>query len=179
MVNEDDATGGALVEARGTGRAITPAMRLALSAGAVVFHLGALAQIIAAIWAGWALALVVGAGSLLAQTRGLDERTFETCLWIAAGIDAVLLLALGGVWIDRAVAGDERPAHERRFRERHPVVSSIAWLIGATTIFVVKDADHDVHLAPYHYWHHRPGDQSDLFAAPADPGDASCRTSVS
>ena len=48
----------------------------------------------------------------------------------------------------------------------------------ATTLFVVKDADHDVHLAPYHYWHRRPGDQTDLFAAPADPGDASCRTSA-
>ena len=45
----------------------------------------------------------------------------------------------------------------------------------ATTLFVVKDAAHDVHLAPYHYWHARPGDQPDLFApaaAPCPPPDA-------
>ncbi len=46
----------------------------------------------------------------------------------------------------------------------------------ATTLFVVKDADHDVHLAPYHYWNHAHGDQPDLFARPPDPADAACRT---
>ncbi len=46
----------------------------------------------------------------------------------------------------------------------------------ATTLFVVKDADHDVHLAPYHYWNRAHDAQSELFAPPADPGDATCRT---
>jgi hypothetical protein len=47
----------------------------------------------------------------------------------------------------------------------------------ATTLFVVKDADHDVYLAPYHYWRRAPGDQADLFAAPPpEPDQASCRT---
>ena len=46
----------------------------------------------------------------------------------------------------------------------------------ATTLFVVKDANHDVHLAPYHYWNHG-GEQRDLFeAAPSAPEAAECRT---
>ncbi|HUH01891.1 MAG TPA: SbcC/MukB-like Walker B domain-containing protein, partial [Kofleriaceae bacterium] len=50
----------------------------------------------------------------------------------------------------------------------------------ATTLFIVKDAHGDVHLAPYHYWHREAGPQSDLFAAP-EPGEpaaelAECRT---
>jgi Putative exonuclease SbcCD, C subunit len=47
----------------------------------------------------------------------------------------------------------------------------------ATTLFVVKDANHDVHLAPYHYWNRARDDQPGLFDAPA-PGDelAECRT---
>jgi len=47
----------------------------------------------------------------------------------------------------------------------------------ATTLFVVKDERGDVHLAPYHYWNHQPG-QTDLFAPPASPpdlADAECR----
>ncbi len=47
----------------------------------------------------------------------------------------------------------------------------------ATTVFVIKDADHDVHLAPYHFWNHAHASQSELFAAPPpDPADAVCRT---
>jgi hypothetical protein len=47
----------------------------------------------------------------------------------------------------------------------------------ATTLFVVKDAEHDIHLAPYHYWRRVSGDQTDLFAAPPPPPEeASCRT---
>ncbi len=46
----------------------------------------------------------------------------------------------------------------------------------ATTLFVLKDADHDVHLAPYHYWNRTHGDQPDLFVAPPDLGAAECRT---
>jgi len=46
----------------------------------------------------------------------------------------------------------------------------------ATTLFVVKDANHDVHLAPYHYWNHG-GEQRDLFEpAPEAPEAAECRT---
>ena len=51
----------------------------------------------------------------------------------------------------------------------------------ATTLFVVKDAHGDVHLAPYHYWHKDPAPQTDLFApegaAPASPppSAAECR----
>jgi hypothetical protein len=47
----------------------------------------------------------------------------------------------------------------------------------ATTLFVVKDDQGDVHLAPYHYWN-LPAGQPDLFtpiAEPPDPADASCR----
>lgn len=44
----------------------------------------------------------------------------------------------------------------------------------ATTLFVIKDDHHDVHLAPYHYWHH--ADQADLFAPPPDLAAAACRT---
>jgi energy-coupling factor transporter ATP-binding protein EcfA2 len=46
----------------------------------------------------------------------------------------------------------------------------------ATTLFVLKDDDHDVHLAPYHYWNHAHGGQPDLFTAPSDPAAAECRT---
>ena len=46
----------------------------------------------------------------------------------------------------------------------------------ATTLFVLKDDDHDVHLAPYHYWNHAHGGQPDLFTAPPDPTTAECRT---
>jgi hypothetical protein len=46
----------------------------------------------------------------------------------------------------------------------------------ATTLFVVKDANHDVHLAPYHYWNHTAEAQTGLFDAPgADPDAAACR----
>ncbi|MEO8845860.1 MAG: SbcC/MukB-like Walker B domain-containing protein, partial [Kofleriaceae bacterium] len=46
----------------------------------------------------------------------------------------------------------------------------------ATTLFVVKDSNHDVHLAPYHYWNHG-GEQRDLFeAAPSAPEAAECRS---
>jgi DNA repair exonuclease SbcCD ATPase subunit len=49
----------------------------------------------------------------------------------------------------------------------------------ATTMFIVKDAHGDVHLAPYHYWHRAPDAQRDLFAAEptAEPAaeDAECR----
>ncbi len=50
----------------------------------------------------------------------------------------------------------------------------------ATTLFVVKDAHGDVHLAPYHFWNHAGAAQRGLFgdsdpaAAPA-PEDAECR----
>lgn len=46
----------------------------------------------------------------------------------------------------------------------------------ATTLFVVKDENHDVHLAPYHYWNRSRVAQRDLFGGsevPADP--ALCR----
>lgn len=47
----------------------------------------------------------------------------------------------------------------------------------ATTLFVVKDADHDVHLAPYHYWNRARDPQAELFAPPPATGeDATCRT---
>ncbi|HMG54194.1 MAG TPA: SbcC/MukB-like Walker B domain-containing protein [Kofleriaceae bacterium] len=47
----------------------------------------------------------------------------------------------------------------------------------ATTLFVVKDANHDVHLAPYHYWNRPRDDQPGLFDAPAPSDDlAECRT---
>ncbi|MBE7450513.1 MAG: hypothetical protein HS111_16925 [Kofleriaceae bacterium] len=47
----------------------------------------------------------------------------------------------------------------------------------ATTLFVVKDADHDVHLAPYHYWNRAREPQAELFAPPPATGeDATCRT---
>jgi uncharacterized protein YPO0396 len=46
----------------------------------------------------------------------------------------------------------------------------------ATTLFVVKDENHDVHLAPYHYWNHASDPQAGLFdTPPPDPGAASCR----
>ena len=49
----------------------------------------------------------------------------------------------------------------------------------ATTLFIVKDPHGDVHLAPYHYWHHELAAQPDLFAPPAptepDAEDAECR----
>lgn len=46
----------------------------------------------------------------------------------------------------------------------------------ATTLFVVKDHNHDVHLAPYHYWNRDRVAQRELFGgneAPAEP--AECR----
>jgi hypothetical protein len=47
----------------------------------------------------------------------------------------------------------------------------------ATTLFVVKDADHDVHLAPYHYWSRAREPQPGLFdAPPLDAGAAACAT---
>jgi hypothetical protein len=46
----------------------------------------------------------------------------------------------------------------------------------ATTLFVLKDANHDVHLAPYHYWNRTHDGQADLFVAPPDPNDATCRS---
>ncbi len=47
----------------------------------------------------------------------------------------------------------------------------------ATTLFVVKDANHDVHLAPYHYWNRGRDDQPGLFDTPAPSDDlAECRT---
>ncbi len=45
----------------------------------------------------------------------------------------------------------------------------------ATTLFVLKDEDHDVHLAPYHYWNTAHAPQADLFTAPPDPTTAECR----
>ena len=47
----------------------------------------------------------------------------------------------------------------------------------ATTLFVVKDADGDVHLAPYHYWNPARAPQVALFAAAGDPPEAAvCAT---
>lgn len=46
----------------------------------------------------------------------------------------------------------------------------------ATTLFVVKDANHDVHLAPYHYWNHIRGEQPGLFDVAPPPDAAECRT---
>jgi hypothetical protein len=48
----------------------------------------------------------------------------------------------------------------------------------ATTLFVVKDDEGDVHLFPYHYWNRQPAQTSllDDAAAPPDPRDAVCRT---
>jgi uncharacterized protein YPO0396 len=49
----------------------------------------------------------------------------------------------------------------------------------ATTLFVVKDANGDVHLAPYHFWNHEASSQRGLFGdetpAAADPAAAECR----
>jgi len=43
----------------------------------------------------------------------------------------------------------------------------------ATTLFVVKDANHDIHLAPYHYWNHA---QPRLFEPPQpEPDNAICK----
>ncbi|MBZ0238126.1 MAG: hypothetical protein K8M05_37800, partial [Deltaproteobacteria bacterium] len=39
----------------------------------------------------------------------------------------------------------------------------------ATTLLVVKDEHHDVHLAPYHYWNHARDPQGGLFDPPAAP----------
>jgi alkylation response protein AidB-like acyl-CoA dehydrogenase len=45
----------------------------------------------------------------------------------------------------------------------------------ATTLFVVKDEHHDVHLAPYHDWNHQRDPQSGLFDPPAaPPAEAVC-----
>jgi hypothetical protein len=49
----------------------------------------------------------------------------------------------------------------------------------ATTLFVIKDANHDVHLAPYHFWNRARDDQADLFPPAAAPGAAECRTTDS
>lgn len=47
----------------------------------------------------------------------------------------------------------------------------------ATTLLVVKDEHHDVHLAPYHYWNREREAQSGLFDPPtASPADAICAT---
>jgi hypothetical protein len=42
----------------------------------------------------------------------------------------------------------------------------------ATTLFVIKDPNHDVHLAPYHFWNRARADQAELFAGPAEPAVA-------
>lgn len=118
-----------------SGDSITTGMRVALSAGAIVFHLGALVQVIAVLWAGWALALTLGTGSVLARTRGLDERTYETCVWIAVAIDAVLLLGVAISWFEHAPDDSAaRPPHERGFGDRHPVVATTIWLLGASAV---------------------------------------------
>lgn len=48
----------------------------------------------------------------------------------------------------------------------------------ATTLFIVKDDNGDVHLAPYHYWHRQAEVQGDFFseAGPSEPApkDAEC-----
>ncbi len=47
----------------------------------------------------------------------------------------------------------------------------------ATTLFVAKDADHDVHLAPYHFWNREREPQTALFDEPAsDVAAAECRS---
>jgi energy-coupling factor transporter ATP-binding protein EcfA2 len=51
----------------------------------------------------------------------------------------------------------------------------------ATTLFIVKDDQADVHLAPYHYWNRTAQQQTDLFetqTAP-DPDDAECKITPS
>jgi uncharacterized protein YPO0396 len=52
----------------------------------------------------------------------------------------------------------------------------------ATTLFVVKDQNCDVHLAPYHYWNRAATAQRDLFGTPPaepPPEEAECRVTAS
>jgi uncharacterized protein YPO0396 len=47
----------------------------------------------------------------------------------------------------------------------------------ATTLFVIKDGNHDVHLAPYHWWNRARAGQAELFGSELpDPGAAECVT---
>jgi DNA-directed RNA polymerase specialized sigma24 family protein len=73
---------------------VTPAMRAALIGGAVVFALGALVQVVAALWLVAVTAITGVAGSILAHTGGLEPKTFATCVVVAIVLDAALLLAI-------------------------------------------------------------------------------------
>jgi DNA-directed RNA polymerase specialized sigma24 family protein len=122
-----------IVPVRKQTASVTPAMRVALRASTVVFHLGALAQVTMLLWIALLAGLTAGAGGILGHTGGLDKRTFASSMYAAVGLDALLLVGIALVWMERLAPSDE-PARERSFTERHPVIGAGLWLLGALVV---------------------------------------------
>ena len=107
---------------------------------------------------------------------GLDLgrwKEFATGLAVGLAIALVLFVYQRNA-LDRATRDAEtlRPEPRRLPPDQDGATAAVR---AATTLFVVKDADHDVHLAPYHYWNTAHAPQADLFTPPPDPAAAVCR----
>lgn len=110
--------------------------RIALFIGVAVFTVGALVQILAAIWLGFLAALFGGSAEVLLHTGGLERETFAVCSVVAVVIDAALLILIAATSARRSWRRGA-PAKRERFAVRHPVVAAGLWLSCALVFVVV------------------------------------------
>lgn len=107
---------------------VTRGMKVALFAGASVFTVGTLIQLIVIAWLALAAGITAMSGTILAHTGGLEPKTFATCVKAAIVLDAVLLLAIVGAWVTR-VGRRELGQDPGGYYVRSPVRTTAAWLL--------------------------------------------------
>lgn len=136
----------AALSRRRAGQSSTARARLGLSAGGVVFTIGALIQILAVAWFGLLMVLFGGSAEVLVHTGGLEARTFATCSVAAILLDAAILLAIAMRSTHRAL---RRPSPRPvPFTTRHPFASASGGLVMALA-FVLLCGWHPSPYFPY------------------------------
>ena len=107
---------------------VTPLMKVALFAGATVFALGTLVQLMVLAWLAIGAIITAVAGSILVRTGGLEPKTFATCVKTAIALDVVLLVAIALASVARRVVQSEAPGTVGPYL-RHPVMRTAAGLL--------------------------------------------------
>jgi RNA polymerase sigma factor (sigma-70 family) len=125
----------AALSRRRAGQPLTARARLGLSAGGIVFTIGALIQTLAVAWLGLVMILFGGSAEVLVHTGGLEPRTFATSSVAAIVLDAAILLAIAMGSARRAL---QRPSpYPVPFAARHPFASASGGLVLALAFVIL------------------------------------------
>jgi energy-coupling factor transporter ATP-binding protein EcfA2 len=111
--------------------------------------------------------LVLSLGKLMFDAAGAAVRPLlfdEAFYGIDAGRRDQLLRLATDLGLQLVVASPDQDGVTKSIRH-------------ATTLFVVKDVNHDIHLAPYHYWNDAVPQPGLFDPAPPEPDEAICHTS--